>query len=127
MIVEYEGKSYPFDMEDVTVKQALKIEKHMGGPLADFQKGVGSGDLAAIQALGWLILAGGDQTPIADMDFKIARFMDAFNAAATAEAAAEAAKAEVDPTVNGHVPASSAQTSGRVSSPTASATYAPAT
>jgi hypothetical protein len=88
----------------------------MGGPLDTFEKGIGSGSLVAYQALGWLILHGGDDTPIADVDFKIAKLSKAFEAAAKAEAEAEKA-ASPDPTGSGHAAASNGQKSARVSSP----------
>lgn len=119
MIIDYEGTAYEFDLDELTVKQALKIEKHMGGPLADFEKGIGEGNLTAYQALGWLILCGGDQTPIADVDFKIAKLSQAFEAAALAEAAkAEAAAgAAADPTSAAPAAASNGRKSAPASSP----------
>ncbi len=29
MLIDYEGRAYDFDLDDLTVKQALKIEKHI--------------------------------------------------------------------------------------------------
>lgn len=120
MIIDYEGTAYEFDLEDLTVKQAIKIEKHIGGPLEQFEKGIGTGDLTCYQALGWLILCGGDQTPIADTDFKIAKLSRAFEAAALAEAQVqERLKAdEPDPTASGAAAAASnGRKSARASSP----------
>lgn len=117
MIIDYEGTAYEFDLDELTVKQALKIEKHMGGPLADFEKGIGEGSLAAYQALGWLILCGGDQTPIADVDFKIGPLSRAFEKAAAEEAARAEAQAAADPTSGGPAAASNGQLSEPVSSP----------
>ena len=119
MIIDYEGRSYDFDLDDLTVKQAIKIERHIGGPLDDFEKGIGIGNLAAYQALGWLILYSGDETPIADVDFKIAKLSKAFEAAVMAEAAK--AEAAPDPTSNGrvHDVVSTVPTSGPASSPSA--------
>jgi hypothetical protein len=114
LIIDYEGTVYEFDLDDLTVKQAIKIEKHIGGPLEQFEKGIGTGNLAAYQALGWLILCGGDQTPIADVDFKIAKLSKAFEVAVKAEA--EAAKAEAGPGPT--VPA--AESNGRTSDPVSS-------
>jgi hypothetical protein len=115
LIIEYEGGTYDFDLDDLTVKQALKIEKHIGGPMIEFEKGMATGSAACYQALGWLIFHGGDQTPIADVDFKFGKLSKAFEAASLKEAEAQAA-AEPDPTaaVNHRVPPS-----GLVSSPSA--------
>jgi hypothetical protein len=120
LIIDYEGRSYEFDSDDLTVKQALKIEKHIGGPMLDWEKGMATGRADCYQALGWLIFHGGDQTPIAEVDFKFGKLAKAFEAAAAKEAeaekAAEAAKAGPDPTVAG---ASNGRTPALVSSPAA--------
>jgi hypothetical protein len=118
LLITYEGTSYEFDLDDLTLKQAIKIEQHMDGPLEAFEKGIATGNLAAYQALGWLILHGGDMsTVIADVDFKIAKLSKAFEAAAKAEAEAAKAQAEPDPTGSGHAAASNGRKSARVSSP----------
>ena len=92
MIIDYEGREYPFDLEDLTIKQALKIEKHIGGTMGDFTAGLTDTIRAdCYQALGWLIFHGGDQTPIADVDFKFGKLSRAFMVAAGKEAAEEAA------------------------------------
>lgn len=111
MIIDYEGREYPFDMDDLTVKQALKIEKHIGGMMGDFIDGLLEKTRAdCYQALGWLIFHGGDSTPIADVDFKFGRLSRAFTAAAAKEADAEKAAKEAageppDPTAtNGSAP-----------------------
>jgi len=96
LIIEYEGRSYPFDFADITMKQGLKIEQHMGVPFHEWSELiVAGGNLKAIQAMGWLILRDGDlDVPIGDCDFKIARLGEGFAAANEAEAAAEKAKEE---------------------------------
>lgn len=128
MIIDYEGTAYEFDLDDLTVKQAIKIEKHIGGPMLDFEKGIGKGDLTAYQALGWLILCGGDQTPIADVDFKIAKLSKAFEAAALADAEAAKAKADAEAAAAGPTAAASnGRKPARVSSPSGSAHSAPST
>lgn len=112
MIIDYEGSAYDFDLDDLTVKQALKIEKHIGGPMIEFERGMATGSAACYQALGWLIFHGGDSTPIAEVDFKFGKLSKAFEAASqkeAGEAKAAAADAEPDPTVaaasNGRTPA----------------------
>ena len=128
MIITYEGTSHEFDLDDLTVKQAIKIEKHIGGPMMDFEKGMLTGRADCYQVLGWLILHGGDSTPIADVDFKYGKLAKAFAAAAEAEAEAEKAReaaAGPDPTGNGA--ASTGRTSAPVSSPSGSPSSAPGT
>jgi hypothetical protein len=96
VIVEYEGQRYPFDFADITVKQAVKIEKFTGLPFGEWGKAVATGgSLAAVQAVGWLVLHGGDlAVPIEDCDFKLARLSEAVEAANAAELAAEKAQEE---------------------------------
>jgi hypothetical protein len=111
LIVNYEGTEYSYDAEDLDVEQALKIEKHIDGPMLDYEKGLVVGSAKCMQALGWLILHGGDRDfPIANVNFKFKKLSDAFMAATEKEAAAEAeaiAKdaAPVDPTAAASLPA----------------------
>jgi hypothetical protein len=95
VIVRYDGREYPFDMDDVTVKQALAIEKFMGCPFVKWgellQKG---GDLRAQQVLGWLILHPDGAVSIEDTDFKLVALGEAL---AEAYAAQEAAAAPGEP------------------------------
>ena len=115
MIIEYEGKAYDADLDDIDIQQALKIEKHIDGPMLEWEQGMATGRAICVQVLGWLILHGGNlEVPIASVNFKYPKLMKAFNAATEAEAAAEAAKAaEAGPTAA----ASNGRRSARVSSP----------
>ena len=92
LIIEYEGQRYPFDFEDIGVKQGILIERHTGLPFAEWGSALEKGgNLLALQAVGWLILTGGDlDRPIADCNFAMARLGAAFAAAVTAEAGAQA-------------------------------------
>jgi hypothetical protein len=90
--ITYEGTAYDFDLDDLSVKQAQKIEKHIGGTLADWEAGLGRASADCLQAVAWLIFTGGDKTPIADVDFKIMKLAKAMDEAQQAEAA------EGDPT-----------------------------
>ena len=116
MIIDYEGRSYEFDLDDLTVKLAIRIEKHIGGPMIEFEKGMATGSAACYQVIGWLIFHGGDATPIGDVDFKFGKLAKAFEAAAAKEAEAEKAKAEAGP--DPIVPA--AESNGRTSVPVSS-------
>lgn len=110
MIINYDGQQYPFTLDDVTVKQALKIEKYMGCSFAEWGKRLQAGeDMRARQVLGWLILHPDGGVPIEDTDFKLVALGDALDEAFRAEAAA-AGEGEPVPTVvasNGHGPESS--------------------
>ena len=89
MKIEYEGEQYDLDMDAIDVKQAIKIEKHIGGTLSDWEAGLGNASTPCLQALGWLIFTGGDSTPIGDVNFKIMVLSKAMAAADEAEKAAE--------------------------------------
>ena len=96
MIIEYEGQRYEFDFDDITVKQAIKIEKHTGKTLSEWGADLGTQSAASVQALGWLILHGGRDIPIEDCDFKIVKLGEAFANAAEDEAAAEKARQDAE-------------------------------
>ena len=108
MIIEYEGRRCEFEFDDITVKQAMKIERHTGLKLTEWGDALAAEqgmNLLALQALGWLVLSGGEGA-VEDTDFKLAKLGAAFAAAMTA-AGEQAADAPV-PTVA--VPASNGQT-----------------
>ena len=119
MRIEYEGESYEFDWADITVKQAIKIEKHLGCPIAELGErlspaGGKNPDMLAIQCFGWLILHGGAGVPIEDADFKVKALTAAVAAAVIAERDAQQNAAEpaasrpvptgAAPASNGHQP-----------------------
>jgi hypothetical protein len=110
LIIEYEGREYPYDPDDLDIDQALLIEKHIGGTLMDWQKGIYAYDTKCTQVLGWIVLRGGDlSVPIESVNFKVNKLRTAFEAAAEKENAAEKAKeTAADPTAaaNGQSPSS---------------------
>lgn len=120
MIISYEGGRYEFDLNDVTVKQALKIEKFMGCSFAEWGKRLQAGeDMRARQVLGWLILHPDGAVPIEDTDFKLAVLGNAIDEAFKAEEAAAGRDAGPVPTgvaLNGHSPAESSLASSLPSS-----------
>jgi len=125
LIIIYDGQKYPFDLSDVTVKQALRIEKFMGCPFAEWGKRLqAGGDLAAKQALGWLVLHPDGGVPIEDTDFKIGPFGDAIADAFAAEEAAQQEAAGPVPTVAASNGRPSAESSPE-SSPQFSAAISP--
>src|SRR5258708_11038875 len=99
MIIEYEGERYEVDFDDITVKQAMKVEKHTGVKLTDWGDRLeAGGDMLSLQALGWLVLfcrAGA----VDEADFKLVKLGNAFAAASTPQAAAEQPAAGPVPTV----------------------------
>ena len=125
MRIEYDGDVYDFEMSDISIRQAIKIEKHLGCSITEFGDRLQPGDdkppdMLAIQCLGWLILHDGRGVPIEDTDFSVMKLMQAFAVAAAAEReAAEAAEAAAEPGAGptGDVPASNGQTPAASSEP----------
>jgi len=99
VIIDYEGRSYLFEFDDIGVKQGIAIEKHTGLPFAEWGAAIAKGgNMLALQALGWVILNGGDLTiPIGDVDFKMGKFGAALDKALSAEADAAKAAEETGP------------------------------
>jgi hypothetical protein len=96
MKITYEGAEHEFDFDKIRVKQAVKIEKHVGVPLAEWGSMLEQGaSMLALQALGWLILSGG-KGAVDDADFEVVTLGTAFSEAMAAQAAA-AAGPELDP------------------------------
>lgn len=131
MIVEYEGRAYDYDEDALDIDQAVKIEKHIGGPMLEWEQGMQTGRAECVRVLGWLIMHGGDPAvPIASVNFKYGKLMKAFSAAAEKQAAAQAEAetgagaangAAPDPTAAASAPAaaSNGRKSARASSPSA--------
>ena len=110
MIIKYGDERYEFEFDDITVKQAMKIEKHTGLKLTDWGDALSADDgmnMLALQALGWLVLCEGHGA-VDDADFKLVAFGNAFGTALAALAAEQKA-AEVPtgavPVSNGQKPA----------------------
>jgi len=102
LIIDYDGSKYQFALEDVTVRQALAIEKFMGCPFAEWGKRLqDGGDLRARQALGWLVLHPDGTVSIEDTDFRIVAFGKALEAAFAAEEAAQAPERPTGAASNG--------------------------
>lgn len=119
MIINYDGGQYPFDMDDITVKQALKIEKFMGCSFTEWGKRLTAGeDMAARQVLGWLILHPDGGTAIEDTDFKLVPLGNALDAAFAAEnpPAAEGEPVPTAAVLNGQPPPASSPASSPPSS-----------
>ncbi len=114
MIIEYEGGKYPFDFDEIGVRQGIAIERHTGMAFADWgaalEKG---GSLLALQAVGWLILERGDlEKPIGDCNFSMGRLGAAFAKAAQDEAEAEAARTGVPGPTPAAAPPAAAESNG---------------
>jgi hypothetical protein len=94
MNFEFEGQAYSFDIDDLTVRQAEKIEAYIGGTLMDFQIGLSTVSVKCEEALYWFVSTRGNvDVPISFPDLKVAKWSRVVSDAQAAEtAAAEAAK-----------------------------------
>ena len=114
MVIDYEGTKYEFDLDDIDINQALKIEKHISGPMLEFEQGMFKGRVVCVQVLGWLVLHGGNlDVPIGSVNFKYPRLMKAFADAVEAQQKAQEAADGPDPT-------GAADSNGRTSGPVSS-------
>jgi hypothetical protein len=102
MKLDFEGRTWSVDIDDLSVKQALAITSHSGGTLTAWEKSLAEVEspnwLPAMECLYWLMLAQNGDTTSArpgDTDFAVLKFSKVFADALAAEAGPE--KAE-DPT-----------------------------
>lgn len=95
MRITFEGREWEFEVEAITLKQAVAIHLAYGFNLDDWFTALGETDPRALQCLWWLMLAqDGQVLPLKDADCTIIAL-----AAAFADAQEEAgAAAEPDPT-----------------------------
>jgi hypothetical protein len=97
---EYDGKSWAYDDDDLTVLQGIAIEERIKGTLMDYDDGLSSGRSDCYQALGWLVFhAASPDVPITGVDFPLVKLSSAWMEArlaaiGEARAAVEAAEAE---------------------------------
>jgi hypothetical protein len=95
MNINFEGRTWKFDQDTITVKQGIAIHLAHGLTILDLLNGIKALDPRAIQADYWLMLQqNGITKPIADCDFDSLAFMAALGEATDAEATEELAKAE---------------------------------
>lgn len=108
MKIDYDGRTWKFDVEDIPVGQCEAVEKYVPAKgMGDWSNKVDAGNTKAVIALWWLMRkqAGEEPGPISQPgdSFLPVKLLFAFNAAQLAEVqaaveAAEAAEAEPDPT-----------------------------
>lgn len=91
--VEWAGKKYHYDPEDITVRQGMVIKTYTGLDLKPWETALDNGDVKSWQALMWLMKQmNGERTQIQTEDFPIVKFMNTFNQASQDAADAEAAE-----------------------------------
>lgn len=67
MQIEYEGKSYDFDMEDMDILQANAIQDATGMTIKQWQDELKELNPRALQAMWWLILVQNGHNPKSDL------------------------------------------------------------
>lgn len=86
MIVDFEGRQWNLDIEEIEVAQAMVIKVKTGYNLLQWQAALEQADVDAIKALYWLMLAqNGVGSDIDRVNFKLIRFVNAVKAAEKAE------------------------------------------
>jgi len=105
--IEYDGRAWDFDVEDIPVSQCEAVEKYVPSKgMGDWYNQLDAGHTRAVIALWWVLRKrAGEAGAISQPgdDFRPLRLLSAFNAALRAEAEAAAAaeaeaEAEPDPT-----------------------------
>jgi hypothetical protein len=97
MIVKFEDQEYKLDIEELDVAEATYIQVKTGFNLLQWQAALEQVDVGALKALYWLMRKqNGSTVDFELINFKITKFLKAFQAAQEAAAKPDA---EADPTV----------------------------
>lgn len=100
MKIDFEGRTWSYDADDITVQDAEVIEKETGAPVIEWSRSLAGIHAGAYKILYWLMRSqSGDPIPLGEVNFRLYPFVTAFTDAAKAEAEAVAAASEADPTV----------------------------
>lgn len=99
MRIEYEGESLEFDMEQITVRQAMYIQSKVGLTLLGLDQGLVAGDPQALLAIYWLMRtqSEGKHIDIDELDFKVIKLANAVQEAVEAEQKAQEEAVAADP------------------------------
>jgi len=85
MKIEYAGRVWDFDLEEMDVDQCVAVEKYVGKGLGEWANQMGAGSVKAIIALWWVMReqAGESPGPVSQPgdDFRPVRLLAAFHAA----------------------------------------------
>lgn len=89
MKVCYEGEELEFDLERVTVRQAMQLKMKLGLTLLGLDEGLTKGDPDALLAVYWLMRTHSSDKPvdIDTLDFKIVKLANAIQEAVEKEQA----------------------------------------
>ena len=99
MKIVYEGETLDFDLDQITVRQAMYLKTKLGLTLLGLDQGLASGDPDALLAIYWLIRthAEGKTVDIDTLDFKVVALANAVQEAVEAEQKAQEEEAAADP------------------------------
>lgn len=94
MKVDFEGRAWGLDVDEIDVAQAMVIKVKTGFNLLQWQAALEEGDVQAAKALYWLMLAqNGVHKDLDVVNFKVLKFIAAVGKASESEA-------EADPTTD---------------------------
>lgn len=97
MKIDYEGEELDFDLEQITVRQAMFLKTKLGLTLLGLDQGLSTGDPDAMLAVFWLMKSqGGTKVDIDTLDFKVVTLANAIQEAVDAEEAAAKEKNEAE-------------------------------
>jgi hypothetical protein len=78
MLVQFDGTDYEFDLDDIDVRQAIKIQNETGLTVADMWEGFKRMDPRACLAMYWLMMAqSGKAVDMNKSNFKLVQFHSA--------------------------------------------------
>jgi hypothetical protein len=99
MKINYEGETLDFDMEQITVRQAMYLKMKLGLTLMGLDQGLIAGDPDALLAIYWLMRTQVADSPvdIDNLDFKVVKLANAVQVAVEAEQAELDKAAAADP------------------------------
>ena len=104
MKIEFEGRAWQVDVDDLSLQQAVVITGKMGGSLTAWEKALTEIDdpgwLPAMQCLYWLMRQqDGDRLAIGDIDFAVLKYSHAVVEALEREGSAAAPEDPTPPPV----------------------------
>ena len=95
MKICYEGEELDFDLEKITVRQAMLLQSKLGLTLLSLDQGLAQGDPQAMLAVFWLMKThSGQKVDIDDLDFKVVKLANAIQEAVDAEEKTKAQEEE---------------------------------
>jgi hypothetical protein len=88
MVIDYDGRQYDFDLEEVTLAQLTRAFKAYGMTLMELEVGMQLGNPNALRAAYWMMLAqNGENVGLDRLSFKPVKLAKSINAAFKAEKA----------------------------------------